>query len=153
MSYYFRPPNSREQNLFIVRTSIDDLKFSNFTNGTLNSSAYTSPSNVFLPPGFYINYSNSPTTIFTMDYTNAKYEIPPTINIQVKNNLSNTSQPFYTSLVNISTTQATFYIYSLVLQSGNITPVYPLIDNTNNSLAGIGIQIQIKKIKKKLPKI
>ena len=85
MSYYFRPPNSREQNLFIVRTSIDDLKYSNFTNGTLNSTAYTSPSNVFLPPGFYINYSNPPNTLFTMDYTNAKYEIPPTINIQIKN--------------------------------------------------------------------
>jgi hypothetical protein len=147
MSYYFRPPNSREQNLFIVRTSIDDLKFTNFTNGTLNSTAYTSPSNVFLPPGFFTSYNNTGNnlnkTIFTMDYTNAKYEIPPTINIQIKNNIKNTSQAYYTTIVSVSTTQVQFYIYSLALISGNITPVYPLIDSVNNSLSGIGIQIQI----------
>ena len=147
MSYYFRPPNSREQNLFIVRTSIDDLRFDNFTNSTLNSTAYTSPSNVFLPPGFFISYNNTGNnlnkTIFTMDYTNAKYEIPPTINIQVKNNISNTSQPFYTSLVSISVTQVQFYIYSLAYINGNIEPVYPLIDAVNDNLSGIGIQIQI----------
>ena len=143
MSYYFRPPNSRERNLFIVRTSIDDLKFSNFTNGTLNSTAYTSPSNVFLPPGFFISYNSSGNTIFTMDFTNSKYEIPPTINIQVKDNINTTSQPYYATLVSVSSTQAQFYIYSLGIINGNISPVYPLIDNVNNSLAGIGIQIQI----------
>jgi hypothetical protein len=145
MSYYFRPPNSREQNLFIVRTSIDDLTFNNFTNGTLNSTAYTSPSNVFLPPGFFLSYSldSNNNVIFTMDYTNAKYEIPPTINIQIKDNINDTSQPYYTSLVSVSATQVQFYIYSLANISGNIAPVYPLIDNVNDSLFGIGIQIQI----------
>lgn len=145
MSYYFRPPNSREQNLFIVRTSIDDLAFSNFTNGTLNSTAYTSPSNVFLPPGFFLSYNldSNNNIIFTMDYTNAKYEIPPTINIQVKDNINNTSQPYYTTLVSVSATQVQFYIYSLAYISGNIAPVYPLIDTINDSLSGIGIQIQI----------
>jgi hypothetical protein len=143
MSYYFRPPNSREQNLFIIRTSIDDLKFSNFTNGTLNSIAYTSPSNVFLPPGFFLSYNNTGNTIFTMDYTNSKYEIPPTITIQIKDNIVNTEQPYYATLTNISSTQAQFYIYSLSLVNGNIVPVYPLMDALNNSLAGIGIQIQI----------
>lgn len=143
MSYYFRPPNSREQNLFIVRTSIDDLNFSNFTNSTLNSTAYTSPSNVFLPPGFFISYNNAGNTIFTMDYTNAKYEIPPTINIQVKNNIVSTQQPYYTSFVSISATQVKFYIYSLSINSGNIVPVYPLMNTLNNSLSGIGLQIQI----------
>ena len=37
MSYYFRPPNSREQNLFIVRTSIDDLKLRKEINGYLHT--------------------------------------------------------------------------------------------------------------------
>lgn len=143
MSYYFRPPNSREQNLFIVRTSIDDLKFSNFTNSTLNSTAYTSPSNVFLPPGFFISYNNTGYTIFTVDYTNAKYEIPPTINVQIKDNIVNTQQPYYVTLTNITATQAQFYIYSLNLVNGNIVPAYPLMDAVNNSLSGIGIQIQI----------
>ena len=78
-----------------------------------------------------------------MDYTNAKYEIPPTINIQVKNNINATSQPYYTTLVSVSTTQVKFYIYSLAIINGNITPVYPLIDEDNDSLTGIGIQIQI----------
>lgn len=143
MSYYFRPPNSREQNLFIVRTSIDDLKFSNFTNSTLNSTAYTSPSNVFLPPGFFLSYNNTGDTIFTVDYTNAKYEIPPTINVQIKDNIVNTQQPYYVTLTTISATQAQFYIYSLNLVNGNIVPAYPLMDSVNNSLSGIGIQIQI----------
>jgi hypothetical protein len=143
MSYYFRPPNSREQNLFIIRASIDDLKFSNFTNGTLNSTAYTSPSNVFLPPGFYMNYNSTSNTIFTINYTNSKYEIPPTITIQIKDNIVNTQQPYYVTLTNITATQAQFYIYSLSLVNGNIVPVYPLMDAVNNSLSGIGIQIQI----------
>jgi hypothetical protein len=145
MSYYFRPPNSREQNLFIVRASIDDLNYTNFTNSVLNSTAYTSPANVFLPPGFVLSYSfdGNNNAIFTMDYTNAKYEIAPTINIQIRDNLANTTQPFYTSLVNISNTQAQFYIYSLTYTGGNIVPSYPLIDDINNGLAGIGLQIQI----------
>ena len=39
MSYYFRPANSREQNLFIIRTSIDNLTVNNFTNKILNIKA------------------------------------------------------------------------------------------------------------------
>jgi hypothetical protein len=143
MSYYFRPPNSREQNLFIIRASIDDLKYANFTNSTLNSTAYTSPSNVFLPPGFFISYNNTSFTIFTVDYTNAKFEIPPTISIQVKDNVLSTQQPYYTSIVNVSATQATFYIYSLRIVNGNITPSFPLIDPVDNNLSGIGLQLQI----------
>jgi len=143
MSYYFRPPNSREQNLYIIRTSIDDLGYVNFTNSTLNSTAYTSPSNVFLPPGFFISYNNTSYTIFTVDYTNAKYEIPPTINIQVKDNVLSTQQPYYASIVSVSATRATFYIYSLRIVNGNITPSFPLVGQVDNNLSGIGLQIQI----------
>jgi len=143
MSYYFRPPNSREQNLYIIRTSIDDLNYNNFTNSTLNSTAYTSPSNVFLPPGFFLSYNSTGNVIFTIDYTNAKYEIPPTINVQVKDNISNTAQPYYVTLTKITATQVQFYIYSLSIVNGTITPTYPSVDAVNNSLAGIGLQIQI----------
>jgi len=143
MSYYFRPPNSREQNLFIIRASIDDLKYANFTNNTLNSTAYTSPASVFLPAGFFISFNNTSYTIFTVDYTNAKYEVAPTINIQIKDNIVSTQQPYYTSIVNVSNTRAVFYIYSLGIVNGNITPSYPLINAVDNSLSGIGLQLQI----------
>jgi hypothetical protein len=95
MSYYFRPPNSREQNLFIIRSSIDNLTYTNFTNKTLNSTAYTSPSSVFLPAGFSLSYDDSSYTIFTINYTNAKYEIPPTVNFQIKNNPTTTNFILY----------------------------------------------------------
>lgn len=145
MSYYFRPPNSREQNLFIVRTSIDNLSYVNFTNNTLNNTSYTSPSNVFLPAGFSLSFNNTSYTIFTIDYTNAKYEIPPTINIQIKDDLLkvNNTGPWYTSIVSITKTSVVFYIYSLVIVDGNIQPRYPNIDNTDNSLLDVGLQIQI----------
>jgi hypothetical protein len=66
MSYYFRPPNSREQNLFIIRASIDNLTYVNFTNNTLNNTAYTSPSNVFLPAGFSLTYNQSLNTFIVL---------------------------------------------------------------------------------------
>lgn len=145
MSYYFRPPNSREQNLFIVRTSIDNLSYVNFTNNTLINTAYTSPSNVFLPAGFSLSFDNTSYTIFTVDYTNAKYEIPPTINFQIKDDLLNLNNngPWYTSIVSISKTSAVFYIYSLQIVDGNVVPRYPNIDSTDDSLLDVGLQIQI----------
>jgi hypothetical protein len=145
MSYYFRPPNSREQNLFIIRTSIDNMSYVNFTNNTLNNTAYTSPSNVFLPPGFSLSFNSTSNTIFTIDYTNAKYEIPPTLNIQTKYDLetSNGIGPWYTSILSVSNTQATFYIYSLIIENGVITPNYPLIVESENTLLNVGLQIQI----------
>ena len=145
MSYYFRPPNSREQNLFIIRTSIDNMSYVNFTNNTLNNTAYTSPSNVFLPPGFSLSFNSTSNTIFTIDYTNAKYEIPPTLNIQTKYDLEtlNGIGPWYTSILSVSNTQATFYIYSLIIENGVITPNYPLIVESENTLLNVGLQIQI----------
>ena len=143
MSYYFRPPNSREQNLFIIRASIDNLTYSNFTNKTLNSSAYTSPSSVFLPAGFSLSFNNTSYTYFIVDYTNAKFEIPPTINIQVKDDVLSTTQPFYVSIKNVTATNATFYIYSQQIINNNIVPSYPIIDNVDDSLLNIGIQLQI----------
>jgi len=145
MSYYFRPPNSREQNLFIIRSSIDNLTYTNFTNKTLNSIAYTSPSSVFLPAGFSLSYNDSSYTIFTIDYTNAKYEIPPTVNFQIKNNPAtpNSILTWITSVVSISSTQVQFYIYGLINDSGNVAPYYPKIDSVDDSLLNIGLQIQI----------
>ena len=149
MSYYFRPPNSREQNLFIIRSSIDDLRYNNFTNKTLNSTAYTSPANVFLPAGFSFSYNDTSYAVFTIDYTNAKYEVPPTVSFQMKNDLltPNNNGPWYTSILSVSNTQVVFYIFTLEVtqsQSGYVnTPSYPIMDNNQNSLSGIGIQIQI----------
>lgn len=145
MSYYFRPTNSREQNLFIIRTSIDNLSYVNFTNNTLTNTAYTSPANVFLPAGFFLSYNNTSYTIFTVDYTNAKFEIPPTINIQIKDDLLNINNngPWYTSIVSITSTQAIFYIYSLQIVDGNVVPRYPNIDSTDDGLLDVGLQIQI----------
>lgn len=145
MSYYFRPPNSREQNLFIIRTSIDNLTFANFTSKILNNTAYTSPSSVFLPANFSLSYNNDSYTLFTLDYTNAKYEIPPTVNLQIRDDLLdiNNNGPWYTSIVNVTSTQASFYIYSLDILNGAIIPYYPLIDHTDDGLLGVGLQIQI----------
>ena len=92
MSYYFRPPNSREQNLFIIRFSVDNLSVSNFTNNILNNNAYTSPAKVFLPANLFLKF-NDTSLSFTIDYTNAKFEIPPTVNIQMKDILTNNTPP------------------------------------------------------------
>jgi hypothetical protein len=145
MSYYFRPPNSREQNLFIIRASIDDLTYYNFTNKILLNTAYTSPSNIFLPPGIFLSYNDASKTYFTLDYTNAKFEIPPTVNILVRDDLLdlNNNGPWYVSISDVSKTQVKFYIYSLDILNGYIAPVYPIIDNVDNSLQFVGLQIQI----------
>jgi hypothetical protein len=145
MSYYFRPPNSREQNLFIIRTSIDDLTYTNFTGNILNNVAYSSPSNIFLPPGFSLSYNSTSYTLFTLDYTNAKYEIPPTVSFQIKFDLLtlNSNGPWYTSIVSVTNTQTKFYIYSLQLEDGEIIPRYPNINNVDDSLLKVGLQMQI----------
>ena len=145
MSYYFRPPNSREQNLFIIRASIDNLSYVNFTNKTLNNTAYTSPSNVFLPAGFFLSFNNLFFTVFTVDYTNAKFEIPPTVTFQIKDDLQSVNRdgPWYTSIVSVSATQVVFYIYSLQIVDGNIVPNYPNIEQSDDSLLNVGLQMQI----------
>jgi hypothetical protein len=146
MSYYFRPANSREQNLFIIRTSIDNLTVYNFTNKILNNTAFSSPSYVFLPAGLSLAYNNDSYLIFTLDYTNAKYEIPPTVNIQIKDDLINANNigPWFTSIVNTTPTQVTFYIYKLKIENGNIVPLYPLMYYpSDDELINVGIQIQI----------
>lgn len=148
MSYYFRPPNSREQNLYIIRASIDNLTGDNFTNNTLNNTAYTSPANVFLPPGFFLSYNETSYTVFTVDFTNAKYEIPPTVNINPKYDLltPNGNGPWYVSIVSVSKTQAIFYIYSLQVNNGNIEPYYPVMASgpgAEDDLLEVGLQIQI----------
>jgi len=138
MSYYFRPPNSREQNLFIVRFSVDNLALANFANAsptfTLSSSAYTSPSYIFLPSGLFLNY-NSSTRVFKLDYTNAKYEIPPTLNLLMKD--SNPPTGFNISVLSVTNTSAQFIIYTGY--TGSITQVTP----SSTSFSGIGLQVQI----------
>ena len=138
MSYYFRPPNSREQNLFIVRFSVDNLAVTNFTNAaptyTLNTSAYTSPSYIFLPAGLFLKF-NSSTSIFTLDYTNAKYEIPPTLNLLMKD--TNPPTGFNVSVLSVTSTQAQFIIYTGYTSA--ITPVIP----SSTTFTNVGLQVQV----------
>jgi hypothetical protein len=138
MSYYFRPPNSREQNLFIVRFSVDDLDVANFTNAaptyTLNTAAYTSPSYIFLPAGLFLRF-NSSTSIFTLDYTNAKYEIPPTLNLLMKDIDPPTG--FNVSILSVTSTQAQFIIYTGYTSA--ITPVIP----STTTFTDVGLQVQV----------
>jgi hypothetical protein len=138
MSYYFRPPNSREQNLFIVRFSVDNLAVANFTNAaptyTLNTSAYTSPSYIFLPAGLYLKF-DSGTSIFTLDYTNAKYEIPPTLNLLMKD--TNPPTGFNVSVLSVTSTQAQFIIYTGYTSA--ITPVIP----SSTTFTNVGLQVQV----------
>ena len=138
MSYYFRPPNSREQNLFIVRFSVDNLAVANFTNAaptyTLNTSAYTSPSYIFLPAGLFLKF-NSSTSIFTLDYTNAKYEIPPTLNLLMKD--TNPPTGFNVSVLSVTSTQAQFIIYTGYTSA--ITPVIP----SSTTFTNVGLQVQV----------
>ena len=144
MSYYFRPPNSREQNLFIIRFSVNDLYVTNFNNDILLDSAYSSPSKIFLPANFSLSY-NQPNSYFTLDYTSAKYEIPPTVNIQVKDgNLTTLPQGFTVSIISTDVNTTVFYLYYLQTQvnpdfSSNTTPILPTLD----VLANIGLQVQI----------
>jgi hypothetical protein len=138
MSYYFRPPNSREQNLFIVRFSVDDLDVANFTNAaptyTLNTSAYTSPAYIFLPAGLFLRF-NSSTSIFTLDYTNAKYEIPPTLNLLMKDIDPPTG--FNVSILSVTSTQAQFIIYTGYTSA--ITTVIP----STTTFTDVGLQVQV----------
>jgi len=144
MSYYFRPPNSREQNLFIIRFSIDDLSNNNFTGNTLQNSAYTSPAKVFLPANLSLVFNESDLT-FTIDYTNAKFEIPPTVNIQMREILTTNIPPiigYYVSIINITNTSVTYGIYSNSIDNNTIVPVITdLLDG--NPLNNVGIQVQI----------
>ena len=138
MSYYFRPPNSREQNLFIVRFSVDNLAVANFRNAaptyTLNTSAYTSPSYIFLPAGLFLKF-DSGTSIFTLDYTNAKYEIPPTLNLLMKD--TNPPTGFNVSVLSVTSTQAQFIIYTGYTSA--ITPVIP----STTTFTNVGLQVQV----------
>jgi len=138
MSYYFRPPNSREQNLFIVRFSVDNLAVTNFTNVstvyTLNTSAYTSPSYVFLPAGLFLKF-NSSTSVFTLDYTNAKYEIPPTLNLLMKD--TNPPTGFNVSILSVTNTQAQFIIYE------GYTSAITVVDPSTTSFTNVGLQVQV----------
>ena len=138
MIYYFRPPNSREQILFIVRFSVDNLAVANFTNAaptyTLNTSAYTSPAYIFLPAGLSLKF-DSGTSIFTLDYTNAKYEIPPTLNLLMKD--TNPPTGFNVSVLSVTSTQAQFIIYTGY--TGSITPVIP----STTTFTNVGLQVQV----------
>ncbi|MEY4343225.1 MAG: hypothetical protein RL736_1023 [Pseudomonadota bacterium] len=138
MSYYFRPPNSREQNLFIVRFSVDDLDVANFTNAaptyTLNTSAYTSPAYIFLPAGLFLRFNTS-TSIFTLDYTNAKYEVPPTLNLLMKDIDPPTG--FNVSILSVTSTQAQFIIYTGYTSA--ITTVIP----STTTFTDVGLQVQV----------
>ncbi len=144
MSYYFRPPNSREQNLFIIRFSVNDLYVSNFTNNILKDSGYSSPSKIFLPSNFSLSY-DAPNSYFTIDYTSAKYEIPPSINIQVKDgNLTELPKGYNVSIISTGINTTRFYLYYNEIQvnpdlTTNTIPVFPTLD----VLLNIGIQVQI----------
>jgi len=149
MSYYFRPPNSREQNLYIIRLSIDDLYTTNFTNNVLLDSSYTSPAKIFLPANFSLNFivvdQIRLTGYFMIDFTNAKYEIPPSVSITVKDDNINTSPKGYIiSIKSVSQTQCIFYMYYPQTTvnpdfSTNVTSILPSLD----ILFKTGIQIQI----------
>jgi len=131
MSYYFRPPNSREQNLYIVRFSVDDLGASNFTSNVLNAAAYTSPQYVFLPANLSVTYT---APYYVLDYTNAKYEIPPTVNILMKDGTTGVApQGFHASIISTTNNNVLFYIYS----GSSPVAVGP------SSLSGCGIQVQV----------
>ena len=131
MSYYFRPPNSREQNLYIVRFSVDDLGTSSFTSNVLNTAAYTSPQYVFLPASLSLTYT---TPYFVLDYTNARYEIPPTVNILMKDGTTSVEpQGFLVSIISVTNTSVLFYIYS-----GS-----PSVAASPAVLSGCGIQVQV----------
>jgi len=144
MSYYFRPPNSREQNLFIIRFSVDNLSKNNFTNNILNNNAYTSPAKVFLPPNLFLKYNDD--FSFTIDYTNAKFEIAPTVNIQMKELLTNSIPSiigYYTSIINITNTSVTYGIYKTTVDGNTVNPLIVDLNENTNPLLNVGIQIQI----------
>ena len=150
MSYYFRPPNSREQNLFIIRFSVDNLYVSNFNNYVLMDSAYSSPSKIFLPSNFSITY-DEPNSYFIMDYTSAKYEIPPSVNIQVKNgSLSELPKGYQISIINSGVNQTSFYLYYIDTQVTQdpvdntvfITTSVTMLP-TLDVLLDVGLQVQI----------
>lgn len=144
MSYYFRPPNSREQNLYIIRFSVDNLYSSNWNNNVLLDASYTSPTKIFLPSNFTLSY-NPDNSFFTMDYTNAKYEIPPSISIQVKEGTtSNLPIGYNVSIMNTTSTSTQFYLYYMttsVNPDGTTTSSATL--PTLDILFGIGLQVQI----------
>ena len=144
MSYYFRPPNSREQNLFVIRFSIDTLSYVNFTSNILNDIAYTSPAKVFLPPGFRFTY-DADTNYITMDFTNAKYEIAPTINIQIKDN-NPLPRGYNIAMISVSNTAAIFVIYQNIvdpLNTTNLTTQTIPINSDLDLLSIVGLQTQI----------
>jgi len=149
MSYYFRPPNSREQNLYIIRLSIDDLYITNFNNNVLKDSAYTSPAKIFLPANFSLNFvvvdQLRLTGYFIIDYTNAKYEIPPSVIISVlDDNINTLPKGWNISIKSTSTTQCLFYMYYIETTvnpdfTTTVRSVLPSLD----ILFKTGIQIQI----------
>ena len=144
MSYYFRPPNSREQNLFIIRFSVNDLYVTNFNNNVLKDIAYSSPAKIFLPSNFSLTY-NEPSSYFEMDYTNAKYEIAPSVSIQLKEgDLTELPKGYNVSIISTTETSTKFYLYyldTLVNQdlTTTTTPILPSLD----VLLNVGLQIQI----------
>jgi hypothetical protein len=144
MSYYFRPPNSREQNLFIIRFSVDDLYVSNFSNDVLINTAYSSPSKIFLPSNFSITY-DQPHSYFIMNYTSAKYEIPPSVNIQVKNGSSSELPKGYQiSIISSDVNQTSFYLYYMdTLVNVDLTTTQVPILPTLDILLNVGLQVQI----------
>jgi hypothetical protein len=144
MSYYFRPPNSREQNLYIIRFSVDNLYSTNWNNNILLDASYTSPSKIFLPSNFTLSY-NTDNSFFTMDYTNAKYEIPPSVTIQVKEgSTSDLPIGYNVSIINTTSTSTQFYLYYMTttINEDNTlssTATLPTLD----ILFQIGLQVQI----------
>ncbi len=143
MSYYFRPPNSREQNLYIIRFSVDDLSDNNFVAGTLKNTAYTSPAKVFLPADFNFTYNND-NSYFELNYINAKYEIPPTVNIILKNGNTNENITYEVSIISVTETVTRFEIYYHTVEEDNgfvFKKNYP--DLLGGGLTNIGVQVQI----------
>ena len=143
MSYYFRPPNSREQNLYIIRFSVDNLYTSNWNNNVLLDGSYTSPTKIFLPSNFTLSY-NPDNSFFTMDYTNAKYEIPPSVTIQVKEgSTSNLPIGYNVSIMNTTSTSTQFYLYYMTTSIDQGVPSSTATLPTLDILFDIGLQVQI----------
>jgi len=117
---------------------------SHFNNNVLIDTGYSSPSKIFLPSNFTFSY-NPDQSYFTMDYTNAKYEIPPSVSIQIKDG-DTTLLPkgWLVSIISTTSTSAKFYLYYIdVVVNGDATTTTTTVVPTLDILSGVGLQIQI----------
>jgi hypothetical protein len=79
-----------------------------------------------------------------MDYTNAKYEIPPSISIQIKEGSTSTLPIGYNiSIMNTTSTSTQFYLYYMTTSIDQGVPSSTATLPTLDILFGVGLQVQI----------